>query len=552
MSAFRKIHGFGLLAGFLLTAGTICLADMELVTYYPPAGLPDPFRVKRLTVGVGYLNTNNVPAESMIIGGPLGLRTSTPDVSMPVDVGPRDGANLGGAVRLLGAGTNPWFYLENNTGTLRFITPTDDDLTTPLNGSFEKIRVLNDGSLGIFPHSTGLRDPRARVEIGPRDGNNAGGAVLWAGAINGTNPDFPYFQIENNMGQFRLAFENGANPPIEALRILNNGSTAVCNSGAVDPADILQIGAESGTVGGRLRLAGAGTNLYAEIQNVSGDCQFWSPAGGSATGVALTTGGALGIGTVTPAVGTALQVADGDAVIEGDLKLGGVVTTDTLPGVRIQTADNGSAGFLTEPTSTSSPYGFFYQTDTTSDLVIGDYDSGSGKLNRRIVGKNGSGSPLENGQVAFGGDPKDNYMFTVYGLAHCDKALIHTMQYTGGYVLTVVGGASATGAWNPPACSIALKTDVVRLNPVEERTLWAGMTSQPIYRYRLKQELLPARQFFGVLAEETPRSVLDDHQSAICIDDYVPALIAVVKAQQAEIEQLRGRIERLKKLKGGP
>jgi hypothetical protein len=580
MSALRRINGFGLLAGALLIAGSVLAATetMELMTYYPPSGdLPDPFRVERQTVGTPYLNTNTVPAESMIVAGPLGIRTSTPGLDIIgggatinlVDIGPRDNAGtLGGAALFAPAGTNRWMYMQNDAGMLKLITNTDD--AGAANGENEKLRILNSGYLGIFLHSTGVVDPTAPLYIGPRDGANAGGLIRFSGAAANT-----YYQLENASGQFRLSFQNGG-ASTETWRIMNNGQQGIYNINGTAAADaavseLLTLGAENNNAGSlqgpRMRIAGAGGNDYLEFQNVNGDCQIFSTSGGATPIMTIRNDGTVGIGTTAP-VG-ALQVV-GDTVVEGDLKLGGVVTSDTLPGVRIQPTNavgsTFSGGVLTEPSTNTNAYGFYFQRDTINiigvptvedDMVIGDYNSGTNKLNRRIVGKNGRGivpGPEQNGQIAFHGEPymltsTSGYMFTVYGLAHCNVALVNTQSVTAGRALKVVGTAMATGTWTTAPSSVSVKTNVIKMTPAEEFSLSARMNDQTVYSYKLKYAGLDERRFLGVLAEETPLELLDDRQEAICVDDYVPSLIALIRMQQAEIEALRGRIEQLKRLK---
>ncbi|MGH7454033.1 MAG: hypothetical protein ACRENG_21960, partial [bacterium] len=85
--------------------------------------------------------------------GKVGIGTSSPagklDVSGAFYTGggsivlrAQDGTNEGGQLRFDGAGTNRHFYFDNFTGSLRFISQDSS-------GESEKIRILNNGAVGI-------------------------------------------------------------------------------------------------------------------------------------------------------------------------------------------------------------------------------------------------------------------------------------------------------------------------------------------------------------------------------------------------------------------
>lgn len=69
-----------------------------------------------------------------------------------VSVGPQDGANEGGEIIFMGAGTNKYFYLDNYAGRLRFISQGPPDT--------EKMTMLNNGNVGI-----GTSAPTRKLDV---------------------------------------------------------------------------------------------------------------------------------------------------------------------------------------------------------------------------------------------------------------------------------------------------------------------------------------------------------------------------------------------------
>ncbi len=568
---FWQTPVFGTLAGVLVTATLVWAVEtMEVTTYYPPSGsLPDPFRVQSQTVGTPYLATTP-PADSLIIAGPLGVRTNNPSIAAPiisVDIGPRDAVNSGGALRLLGAGANRWFYLENDTGRIRFFTNTDD---TGAAVATERMRIMETGFLGIYPHSDGLAlDPQEPLHLGPRDPTDLGGQLMFVGAdTNG------YFHLENNAGRFRLMMQDGVNPDREVLRtVVDDGAGVLAGSvgifvngtGVVNPTEVLHIGAESAATGARIHLAGTTANpRYAQIRSVGNDLQFWTDdgAGSSSAKVVLTNAGGFGIGSPLPTPPAGGLRVDGNTVIEGDLKLNGIPTTDTMPGVRILASSlaPSGGGLIVEPATTTVAYGLYYQTSAVSDkdLVIGEYDAvgppTANVLKLRIVCRGGLGNITvppsgADGQTGIRGMPIGNNMFTVIGQAHTDRCLIGGFTYTAGYALKVFGDALATGGWTWGS-SVAYKTDLARLTSLEERGLASQLMDVPLYNYQRKEAVETSKSHrVGILVEEAMDDIVDDHHEALDLPEYMAALIAVVKAQQEEIESLRARIGRIRKEK---
>ena len=80
---------------------------------------------------------------------------------------------------------------------------------------------------------------------------------------------------------------------------------------------------------------------------------------------------------------------------------------------------------------------------------------------------------------------------------------------------------------------------------MEERKVLDGLLKMPLYRYRLKQTNSTLAEQLGVLAEEAPAELVDGRQQAITCSDYLAAIVAAVKTQQAEIESLRADISNL-------
>ncbi|MCM8794625.1 MAG: tail fiber domain-containing protein [Candidatus Omnitrophica bacterium] len=543
------IGGFFVLTAF---AGFVSAATLEMMTYYPPSGnLPNPFRVTRQTVGNGYMSTSAVPTDSLIVEGPLGIRTSNPDINFPVEVGPIDASNLGGAVRLLGAPSYRWFYLQNNTGQVRLIT---QDAA----GSSEKLRILNNGRVGIFYNNLGVQDPRGPLELGPRDGNNLGGQLMFSGA--GSNH---YFHIENNQGRIHWTMQTGPSTEENRIRILNDGRMGIFTAdGTADDASVLaalNIGPRNtSTNGGKVLWAGAGSQRYFHIENVSGDLRLVTQdTSGESAKLTVTDTGSVGIGTTAPL--TRLHVA-GKALFEGDIGSRGVDPA-TGPGINVHvhlTTGEGN-GFLMEPDTTTSAIGVFAHNNSASVKTLRFGEASGSTVNGRIVMVGGQpangipGDPFEtipgNGQIGIRTDPSSGtFMFAVSGTTHATRVLIGSLTYTSGYELKVGGNAwsTATNGWENGS-SAALKTDISRLTPIEENGILSELADLPLYRYQLKKGDGSQRQSIGILAEEAPEVVVSDSGEALSTADYLASLVAAVKAQQAQIELLRARIDTLKK-----
>ncbi|MCM8794624.1 MAG: hypothetical protein NC819_02330 [Candidatus Omnitrophica bacterium] len=541
--------------GFLISCGllvTLVWAEQQqMVEFYafPPVTITDPFHVRRLTVGDGYMTINNPPANSMIVEGALGIRMVNPDAAAVALEIARDTSGIfGGVVRFRGAGSNRGFELRNIEGNLYFFT---DDGSGNYTG--DKLRIINNGSVYLAASLLGTKTPRAPLEIGPRDATNQGGKLLMAEA--GTNR---YYSIENHTGKVSIRTED-ASGDSEKIRILNNGSVGLFplgNSADADPQAPLHLGPTNSTTdGGEMLWAEADpARPYFKIKNVSGDLRLSSESGGDR--MIVTNGGTWGIGTLNPSSDVKLHVV-------GSTRIGrtGTVTPESSRekmgfGLSTPTAGvhtKGSTGLLiegpTDPATSKTPYAFQAVVNgVQTDLRIGEESpANSGNAATRIVIH-----PIGGGDAYVGVNlttPAFPFDVGLGGNAAMffgeDNVVFGSGSPRSGYKLTVNGIGYATGSFSPIS-SVSYKTDVTRLDPVQEQGLFSRMTHLPVYRFRGKDGNIPPQQReIGILAEEAPAELLNDEGEGISYSDYLAALVAVLKSQQAQIKSLKQELDRL-------
>ncbi len=168
---------------------------------------------------------------------------------------PMDGNNEGGELRFLGAGSNKYFYIDNNAGNMRIITQD-------ASGESTKITATNSGNVGI-----GVTSPSAKLDVGGTSefngtmnltnhdirkvnslyindpGTNEG--ILWSGSsakifvspLNGGNSD-GYLRLINDGG---IVFEAGSQNT-ESMIITSDDKVGI---GTTNPAELLSVGSSS-------------------------------------------------------------------------------------------------------------------------------------------------------------------------------------------------------------------------------------------------------------------------------------------------------------------
>lgn len=104
-------------------------------------------------------------------------------------------------------------------------------------------------------------------------------------------------------------------------------------------------------------------------------------------------------------------------------------------------------------------------------------------------------------------------------------------------------------AWNLLS-SRQYKRDVEPLSPAQCREILEKAASTDVVRYTFAND--PAAvEHLGVIAEESPAEIVAPDGEGVSIGDYAAFLLAAVKAQQAEIEDLRAQVRDLQSRVGG-
>jgi hypothetical protein len=111
--------------------------------------------------------------------------------------------------------------------------------------------------------------------------------------------------------------------------------------------------------------------------------------------------------------------------------------------------------------------------------------------------------------------------------------------------IEVAGGANCDGTqWNN-ASSMEYKRDVESLSLEECREILAALAQTDIVRFRYKAQK-NNEIHIGVIAESAPKELVDEERKTVPTGDAIGFLLAAVKAQQAEIESLRRKLEDLR------
>lgn len=104
------------------------------------------------------------------------------------------------------------------------------------------------------------------------------------------------------------------------------------------------------------------------------------------------------------------------------------------------------------------------------------------------------------------------------------------------------GTQARANAWNLFS-SREYKTDIRRVDEKESRGILEKVKALDVVRYRFRNDA-EKTEHLGVIAEEAPKEISKDG-SSVSMGDYVAFLMAALKAQQAKIEELEGRVQKL-------
>ena len=113
------------------------------------------------------------------------------------------------------------------------------------------------------------------------------------------------------------------------------------------------------------------------------------------------------------------------------------------------------------------------------------------------------------------------------------------------HYIDVAGGAYCNGTQWVDASSIKYKKDICSLTPQEYQDILNKLAQTEVVRYRYKSED-NGELHIGVIAEDAPEEMVDAERTGIPTGDAIGFLLAALKAQQDQLEVLKGEIERMK------
>jgi hypothetical protein len=555
MKRVWRVHGIGSVAALGILATLAWAETQQMVEYYafPPITITDPFHVRRLTVGNGYMSVNNPPTDSCIIEGQLFIRTLTSPAGggtqpvMPLVVAQNAAGNQGGIIRLLGAGTNKLFDFSNNTGQLRVLA---EDSAGNLD---ERIRIMNDGRVHIITDTIVPADPAANtpLQLGARDTTNAGGELRVRGAAAN-----PYFYLENNTGQFRLQMQN-AGATREAIRMTNDGKIGFFSQGVgvVNPPTALYVGPrDAANAGGKVLFAEAGgTHTYLFLQNNAGTLELGTEPGGDVIRMKITGTGNVSFGNPAPAPSARLHVAGNLYVGSNTLNMGAGTTT---PAAQLHL--KGTTGLLIggPPDGTQVNYAFHAVVNGgQTDLRIGQENGTTGQSQtppQVVLHPIGGGVYYIGVNITTPAYPFDIGIPAGTAAGHIGDTVEMGAPpggtWTAAETLRVRGSGIASGSYFTTS-TVRNKTDLLPLAPADEQALLAELSELPLYRFHYKDEPRGKQTHIGILAEEAPSAMSylrPGGQSSLGSElEYATALRAAMKAQKAQIDALKTEVEQL-------
>jgi len=111
--------------------------------------------------------------------------------------------------------------------------------------------------------------------------------------------------------------------------------------------------------------------------------------------------------------------------------------------------------------------------------------------------------------------------------------------------LELVSGAycSSLGVWTN-ASSRKYKTEIEPLNTDEYTNILKKLEGMDVVHFRYKAD--PTRKHIGMIAEDVPEEISSEKRDGIPTADAIAFLMAAVKAQQCQIEQLKATVKDLK------
>jgi len=108
------------------------------------------------------------------------------------------------------------------------------------------------------------------------------------------------------------------------------------------------------------------------------------------------------------------------------------------------------------------------------------------------------------------------------------------------------GTSALANAWNLLS-SRKLKKDIESLRDRDYIDILKKIRQLQIVKYRFLFDE-EGRQHIGVIAEDSPREILSKDGKAVSLGDYTTFILAGLKAQQTEIEQLKKEIQSLQEM----
>jgi hypothetical protein len=111
------------------------------------------------------------------------------------------------------------------------------------------------------------------------------------------------------------------------------------------------------------------------------------------------------------------------------------------------------------------------------------------------------------------------------------------------HYVDVTGGSYCDASGWHNGSSRALKKDVAAVTPEEMRELAAQLEDLEVVRFRYKLQD-DDKLHVGIIAEDAPDVLVSAKHDALSTGDAIGFLLAVAKAQQAEIEQLKAELKR--------